>query len=70
MTEERLTHLEIKFMEQEQLLSELNKIVSEQQSTIENLLKEIKTNNERSNGVSDESVSLFDQLQEERPPHY
>ncbi len=41
MIEERLTNLEIKFAHQDEFINELNKIVVEQQKTIERLDKEI-----------------------------
>ena len=67
----RLDNLEIKFTEQEMLLSELNKIVIHQQTIIDKLIRAQQNSAVQSGQTADtNSKSLFDQLKEERPPHY
>lgn len=58
--EERLVSLEEKFSYQDELVNELNKIVAEQQTTIEFLVKEIK-------GLSALTAASSTN---EKPPHY
>lgn len=70
MIEERLDQLELKFMEQDILLNELNKIVTDQQSTIDTLVKLLKEKNQTSSTENHDGRSLFDQLRDEKPPHY
>ena len=68
MDDERIINLEIKFAHQDEFLSELNKIVTSQQKTIERLEKEIldlKGNMNVRNTV-DGNRSLSD----DKPPHY
>lgn len=68
MQEERIINLEIKFSHQDQLLDDLNKIVTAQQLTIERLEKEIldlKRSINTENGISG-NRSLAD----DKPPHY
>jgi len=68
MQEERIINLAIKFSHQDQLLDDLNKIVTAQQLTIERLEKEIldlKRSINTENGISG-NRSLAD----DKPPHY
>mgnify|MGYP001093295012 CR=1 FL=1 len=58
--EERLVALEEKFSYQDELVNELNKIVAEQQTAIEFLVKEIK-------GLSEQAATGSSN---EKPPHY
>lgn len=67
--ERRITDLEIKVTYQEELLDELNKIVAKQQDMIEFLLKENKQGSKPSPDQPTEG-SLFEQLKNEKPPHY
>ena len=62
-SEKRLIDLETKFMFQEELLSELNKIVTKQQITIDSLSRELKSVSE---GLGGDSSNPKD----EKPPHY
>jgi SlyX protein len=68
--EKRLTELEIKITYQEELLNELNIIVAKQQEVIDFLLKEYKKQMNQGHSNEPKARSLFDQLKEERPPHY
>lgn len=68
MNDERIINLEIKFSHQEDFISKLNQVVTEQQKTIERLEKEIldlKRNINSGSGV-DSTRSLRD----DKPPHY
>ena len=63
MTENRIIDLEIKFTHQEDLLAQLNEIVTKQQFTIDKLKKdlmELKINSLHSEG----------EVSNEKPPHY
>lgn len=62
--EKRLISLEEKFSYQDEIVTELNKIVSDQQSTISFLVKEIKGLSEMAS--SGTSMNLKDEV----PPHY
>jgi SlyX protein len=70
MSDKRLNDLETKFMVQEELLNELNQIVAKQQDIIDFLVTESKANNQVGSPQKSEAGSLFEQLKEERPPHY
>ncbi len=67
MIEERLNNLEIRFMEQDQKLSELSDMVSRQWDEIEALKRQLLS-------AKDRIVSLEDALPDpnsvEKPPHY
>ncbi|WP_127718145.1 SlyX family protein [Halobacteriovorax sp. HLS] len=63
--EERLIALEEKFSYQDQLVTELNKIVSDQQLTISQLIREVKGLSEMNEGGAS-ARSLKDDV----PPHY
>jgi len=61
--EKRINDLEVKFSYQDQLISDLNTIVAEQQRTIDSLIKLVRSLSEKDN-LNGES------LKDERPPHY
>lgn len=63
--EERLVALEEKYSYQDELVNALNKIVADQQSTLEFLVKEIKGLSEMAGSGSSNANS-----QDEKPPHY
>ena len=67
MIEERLTNLEIKFAHQDEFINELNKIVVEQQKTIERLDKEIL---DLKRNVNAHPTDNIERLKDEKPPHY
>lgn len=69
MNEKRIIDLEIKYMLQEDLLDELNKIVAKQQMSIDKLVKEVSLLKQQ-NGSKENTKSLFEQLKDEKPPHY
>ena len=64
--EERLIELEVKFSHQDELLSELNILVSKQEVMIEGLALELKKYSEQgaTKGLT------IDTLKDEVPPHY
>lgn len=65
--EKRIDELEIKFMVQEDLLDQLNKIVTDQQFAIEKLQKQIQAmKNHMDSSESGEARDLKDEI----PPHY
>jgi SlyX protein len=67
MLEKRISDLEIKFSHQDYLLEELNKIVSNQQLTIEKLQLEIlELKISGTNSSDGSSRNLADDV----PPHY
>lgn len=68
MSDDRLIELEIKAAYQEDLLQELNKIVSQQQSQIGRLEATCRLLNERINSLSLESGTS--ENIDEVPPHY
>ncbi len=68
MNDDRLIELEIKAAYQEDLLQELNRIVSQQQSQISRLEATCRLLNERINSLSLESGS--NENIDEVPPHY
>jgi len=68
MNDDRIIELEIKVAYQEDLLQELNKIVSQQQQQIDRLEAICKLLNERIKSLSTESGS--GENVEEVPPHY
>lgn len=61
--ESRIIDLEIKFTHQEDLLEELNKIVTKQQFTIDKLVKEITD-------LKLAALNGEGEITNERPPHY
>lgn len=67
--ENRIIDLEVKFTYQEDLLEQLNKIVTKQQFTIDKLtneLKAIRSSVEQAGSVGGQSKNLKDEV----PPHY
>ena len=68
MNEDRIIELEIKTAYQEDLLQELNKIVSRQQQQIERLEATCRLLDERIKSLSIEGGS--DENIDEVPPHY
>ena len=66
--EERLTELEIKICHQDQIIEDLNQLVTEQQRKLDLLASQIKrlTDTTTANGMP----SLLDASQETPPPHY
>jgi SlyX protein len=68
MNDDRIIELEIKAAYQEDLLQELNKIVSRQQQQIDRLEATCKMLNERIKSLSTESGA--GKNIEEVPPHY
>ena len=68
MNDDRIIELEIKTAYQEDLLQELNKIVSRQQQQIERLEATCRLLNERINSLSIEGSGA--ENVDEVPPHY
>ena len=68
MNDDRIIELEIKAVYQEDLLQELNKIVSQQQQQIERLEATCRLLNERIKSLSVEGGS--GETIDEVPPHY
>lgn len=66
--EERINELEMRYMQQEETIQELNDIVCRQESAIEAIKREMVTLKEQFMAMSP-SVSR-DPDQEEPPPHY
>lgn len=67
MDEKRIIDLEIRFAHQDEFISELNKIVIEQQKTIERLEKEIL---DLKRNVNVHPADNIERLKNEKPPHY
>lgn len=65
--EDRIIDLEIKFTFQEELLAELNNIVTAQQFKIDKLEKELKMLH---SAIGDSQGSPGGGLKDEKPPHY
>jgi SlyX protein len=66
--EQRLIALEEKFSHQDYIIEEMNKVVSEQQQTIDYLRNELKALSEVANSGS--STLTINNLKDEVPPHY
>jgi SlyX protein len=66
MNEQRLVELETKITFQDHLLETLNKVVSEQQQTIDTIEKQLKVLALRMNPTSDVDIGPAN----EKPPHY
>lgn len=66
--EKRIIDLEIKFSYQEELLIQLNDVVTKQQTTIERLEKEIL--DLKRNVNANNSIGGVGSLKDEKPPHY
>lgn len=69
MNDDRIIELEIKTAYQEDLLQELNKIVSQQQQQIDRLEATCRLLNERIKSLSTEGGGGAENI-EEVPPHY
>ena len=67
MLEDRITELEIKFSHQDQLVDELNKIISNQQISIDKLINEIQNIKISLEGSASQSNRT---LEDDVPPHY
>ncbi|MGI9270996.1 MAG: SlyX family protein [Woeseiaceae bacterium] len=68
MSEDRLIDIESKLAHQEQLLSELNEVVTEQQARIMQLEQMNTSLIERVRAISESTPG--EDAQDERPPHY
>lgn len=68
--EEKLIELETKFSYQEDLLSELNSIVSKQQRQLDELLKELRLVKEQLQEAVSQGGTQGDFQLNEKPPHY
>lgn len=68
MEEQRIIELELRYMQQEQTIQELNDIVCRQETTLEALRRDVVALKEQFMAMSP-SVSR-DPDQEEPPPHY
>ena len=67
MLEDRITELEIKFSHQDHLVDELNKIISNQQISIDKLINEIQNIKISLEGSASQSNRT---LEDDVPPHY
>jgi SlyX protein len=67
MSDQRITDLEIKFTHQDDLVDQLNKIVTSQQFIIEQLQKDVL---ELKLLFADRDVSGSRTLKDDVPPHY
>ena len=67
MLEDRITELEIKFSHQDHLVDELNKIISNQQMSIDKLINEIHNIKLSIEGNAEQSNRS---LEDDVPPHY
>ena len=67
--EQRINELEIKFTLQEEIIETLSQITAKQQKLIDSFHQELGSHKKN---APTESLpkSLFEQLKEERPPHY
>lgn len=68
MSEDRLINIETKLAHQEQLLSELNEVVTEQQAKIMQLEQLNTSLLERVRAIGESTPG--EGAQDERPPHY
>ncbi len=66
--EKRLIELEIRFSHQDEFLSQLNEVVTEQQKRIERLEKQIL--DLKNNANSEAGVDSRRTLLDDKPPHY
>ena len=66
--EDRITELELRYMQQEHTINELNEIVCRQELTIEMLKRDFVTLKEQLLAMSPSASRDADQ--EEPPPHY
>ncbi|QSQ21661.1 SlyX family protein [Pyxidicoccus parkwayensis] len=66
MDEKRIAELELRYMQQQDLLQELSDVLYDQQKTIDALKAEVEFLKRKLAG----DPGLVDALQQERPPHY
>lgn len=66
--EQRVTELELRYMQQEQTIQELNEVVCRQELTLERLKRDVATLKEQFLAMSPSVTRDADQ--EEPPPHY
>ena len=67
MSEDRLVDIEVKLAHQDQLLIDLDKVVTDQQAKIMELEELVTTLIDRMRAIGEGSS---DAAQDERPPHY
>ena len=67
MLEDRVTELEIKFSHQDHLVDELNKIITNQQMSIDKLINEIQNLKISIEGNAGQANRT---LEDDVPPHY
>jgi len=68
--EERITELESRNAFQDDLIEELNGIVSKQQLQLDRLQASLTLIAEKLKGVESQGASIGDHQQDEAPPHY
>lgn len=66
MDEKRIAELELRYMQQQDLLQELSDVLYDQQKTISALKAEVEVLKQKLSG----DPGLVDARQQERPPHY
>lgn len=66
MDEKRIAELEIRYMQQQELLQELSDVLYDQQKVIAGLKAEVEALKQKLAG----DPGLVDARQQERPPHY
>ena len=70
-TDERVTDLEIRYTEQEDLLAKLDEIVREQQDELERLAIQLRQATQRMRDLTRASEDAEERtLQDDKPPHY
>ncbi len=67
MTDPGLTEVELKLMDLEHALDQLNEVVVRQQAQIDRLVRELQTMAQR---LPSEDTPRFRSLRDELPPHY
>ena len=68
--EEKLIELETKFIYQEDLLSDLNAIVSRQQRQLDELITQMSGIKEQLENAAGREPAEGQEEQDEKPPHY
>lgn len=68
MSNERFEDLEVRLAYQDQMLNELNDVVTDQQARIMQLEKRVKALSERMQAMADAAPAAT--AVEEKPPHY
>lgn len=66
--EERITELELRFMQQERTIQELNETVFRQELSISRLERQFKLLSEQVRSFG--PAGSLEQVEDERPPHY